>query len=126
MEITLNVLSAFGTQIQTLLALIAADVILGVALAIKRGQFSFHELARFYQTSVLPLLVGWAAFAILARAAVPSTMGDYAYIASDTVVTAAWLAAVARVVSSIVTNAKQIYGEMFPAKPDDGVLNGEE
>ena len=115
----LNIIAVFGPQIQTLLALIAADVILGVALAIRRGSFSFYELARFYQTSVLPLLVGWAAFAILARAAVPDTMGESAYLASDAVVTAAWLAAVGRLVSSILTNARALFGPAIPAPPEN-------
>ena len=115
----LNIIAVFGPQIQTLLALIAADVILGVALAIRRGSFSFYELARFYQTSVLPLLVGWAAFAVLARAAVPDTMGESAYLASDAVVTAAWLAAVGRLVSSILTNARALFGPASPAPPEN-------
>ena len=117
--ITLDVISAFGAQIRTLAALIAADVIIGVALAIKRREFSFYELARFYQTSILPLLVGWAAFAVLARAAVPAEMGEAGYLASDVVVTAAWLAAVARIASSIVSKARDIYGDAFPSRRDD-------
>jgi len=109
-----TVLAQYMPQLRTLLALVLVDVVLGIALAVKKGQFSWYETARFYQTNVVPLLIGWVAFAFLVRVAVPETMGGASYLASEVIVNVAWGAGVMRVASSVVKSAKEIYGEFFP------------
>lgn len=116
----LGIIGVLGSRIQTLLALIVVDVVIGVGLAIKRGEFRWRELARFYQTNVIPLLVGWVGFAVLVKLGVSSEMGDWGYLASEGVVTGAWLAAVGKVVSSVLGNVRELYGEVFLREGSDG------
>lgn len=49
-----------------LLSLLAVDTVLGAALALKRGEFSFGELARTLKTNVLPYVVSLAAMGAVA------------------------------------------------------------
>ena len=49
-----------------LLLLIIADVVLGVAIALRCGKFSMAEVPRFLQTEVLPYYLGLLAIAALA------------------------------------------------------------
>lgn len=117
---SVDLLGALGTRVQTLLALIVVDVVLGIALALKRGEFDWRELARFYQTGVIPLLVGWVAFAVLVKVGVASELGDWGYLASEGIVTAAWLAAVGKLVNSVLGNMRELYGEVFRREDVDG------
>ena len=48
--------------------LVVADVLTGIASALKRHVFDPKQLANFYATSVLPLLIGWVALSIFAFA----------------------------------------------------------
>lgn len=59
------IVSIFGWQITSVLGLIAAQVILGVAVAIKNKSFEFKKLADFYVTLIIPRLLGWLATVIV-------------------------------------------------------------
>jgi hypothetical protein len=50
-----------------ILLVIVLDLVLGIAVAIKSGQFEWSKLASFYRTSVVPGLLGWAVADILLR-----------------------------------------------------------
>lgn len=50
-----------GAQLRVLLGLIGLDLALGVAAAIRRGEFDWEEVGRFYQTAVLPGVLGYLA-----------------------------------------------------------------
>lgn len=49
------------------LAMVLANVILGIALAIKDGTFRVRELPRFLRTEILPYYLGLLALAALAQ-----------------------------------------------------------
>lgn len=57
----------FGGQILMVLALCLAQVLTGVAVALKAGVFEWSRLGDFYRTIVAPKLMGWLAAVILAR-----------------------------------------------------------
>lgn len=105
----------FGAQVMTLLALIAAQVLLAVAVALRQGVFEWQKLPNFYKTLVIPLLMGWAALSILAKLAAPAALGpDAGYIASEGIAWVAWLAVVTALISKITESARELYGEFSP------------
>lgn len=105
----------FRGQLLALLALVIADVLLAVALAFKRGNFTFSELPRFYSQMVIPYLFGWAALAVIARLTTPELLGpEMGVIAADGLTWVAWLSVVGAIGASILRNAKDLYGARLP------------
>lgn len=109
--------SFFGPQITALLAMVAAQVLLAVALAVRQGVFEWKKLADFYRTMVIPMLIGWVALAILAKFAGNGVLGPtYGDMAAEGVSGLAWLAVVASLGSRIAGTVKELYGELSPFK----------
>ena len=63
----LKIGEVFGPQIMMVFALIAAQLISGIAVALKLGVFEWKKIGDFYRTVVLPMLLGWLTAAILAH-----------------------------------------------------------
>lgn len=61
------VIEAVGPIMATLMALIAVDLILGVAVALRTGTFKWRQVAQFYQTNVLPYGLAAVAVEIVAQ-----------------------------------------------------------
>lgn len=57
-----------GFKLFTLVGLILADFLLGVAVAIKKGNFRFQNLADFVSKTTAPLFIGYYALGIAATA----------------------------------------------------------
>jgi hypothetical protein len=109
--------AALGKQITGLLALITVQVLLAVALACVQKTFEWVKLADFYRSRVIPMLIGWLAFVILAKFATADILGpEYGVITGDGVSWLAWLAVVASLGARIVDDCKTIYGELLPFK----------
>lgn len=108
----------FGPQVVALLAMITAQVLLAVATAVRQGVFEWKKLADFYRTMVIPMLIGWVAFAVLAKFAGNGVLGPaYGDMAAEGVTGLGWLAVVASLGSRIAATAKELYGELTPFKP---------
>ncbi len=60
---------SFVQALLALLAAIALDLILGVAVAVKYKVFDLKKLADFYTTSVIPNLIGWGGADVVLRLA---------------------------------------------------------
>ena len=107
-----------GAGVATMMGLIALDVLLGIALAIRTGVFDWKYIAQFYKTMVLPYLIGFLAFSVAAQWVSVDLLGpEYGVLVSQTVTTAAWLAVVGSIAKSIFANAKDLYeggGEPSP------------
>lgn len=110
----LDLSGIFGVELAALMGLIALDVILGVAAAIRTKTFVWEEVAGFYRTMIVPFLLGWLAFAAAANVVPQDVLGPYTYVVTDTTVHGAFLAIVASLVSSIRRNAKTVYSGQFP------------
>lgn len=105
----------FGPQVMTLLALIFAQVLLAVAVAIQKNQFEWKKLPDFYRTMVIPQLIGWVALSALAKLAAPAVLGaEYGGITAEGVAWFAWLAVVGSLVARILASARELYGDSFP------------
>jgi hypothetical protein len=101
------------------LALIAADVVLAVALAIKRKMFSIVFLANFYRTMVIPMLLGWLAAAILARFVVAELLPPSLQMLGPGIDALAYTAIVLSIGGSIVGNFKSLWAEVKGWKSDE-------
>jgi len=64
MNFLLELPTLFGPVVATLFGLIALDVLLGVAVALRTGYFEWRKVAQFYQTNVIPF--GLQALAVAA------------------------------------------------------------
>jgi len=96
-----------------LIGLVLFDVLLGVAVAIQQKRFDWQRIADFYVTMVLPLVIGWIGLMILAKMASEAVLGPvYGALVGDGVTWLAWLAVVASIGDSIVSNAKSLWGTL--------------
>ncbi len=108
---------AMVKQLLTLTGLIALQVVLAVALAIREKTFDWKKLADFYRVMVLPLVIGWLAFALVIKLISVDMLGPtYNVIVGDSVTWLAWLAVVASLGARIVETAKSLYGAFLPFK----------
>jgi len=110
-----SILKLLSPQITALMALICADILLGVACAIRQKSFNWRRIANFYYTMILPLLIGWLAFGVLAHFAGPEVLGaEIGPLAAGGVTWAAWLVVVGEIGASITENARGIYKGKLP------------
>jgi hypothetical protein len=85
-----------SARFYSILGLIGLDLAFGLAVAIKNGEFKLAELGRFYQTMVLPYIVGYMAI-FVALQYVPESVG----FIGDGVDVVTFAAIVTRLVGSI-------------------------
>lgn len=76
MDSILSFLAQYQTQVLTIVGLIALDLLLGVASALKAGAFDGQKVALFYRTSVVPNLIGWLAFTAAGYFISPNLVGS--------------------------------------------------
>ena len=105
-------LTAFAQDpwVRTLGGLIVLDVVLGVAAAIRTGEFDWRELARFYRSMVLPMILGFAVVRFVTPFLVADLLGEYSGIVGEALVILAWGTLVAQLVTSILAHVKELWG----------------
>lgn len=105
----------FWTGVLTLAVLIIADLLLGVAEALKVGKFDLLLVAEFYKRMVIPSLLGWFALTILtlyaSKEILPSGTAD---LLTGGLSGLAWAAATGQIVASILKHVRAIYGIETP------------
>ncbi len=62
-----------GNEIQVILWLVVANIVLGLLVSLLKGTFNFHHLSNFLALMVIPYLFG---FAVLRVAATSLSSGD--------------------------------------------------
>ena len=53
-----NIPALLGQHLSTLVGLVFLDLVLGVSVALRTGEFNFDTVAMFYKTNVLPFVIG--------------------------------------------------------------------
>lgn len=113
-----------GPQITTLLALLGADVVLGLAVAIKDGEFEWQLIADFYRTEIIPKGLGYIGVMIIVRFGalefVGPGLGDALGSGLETV---SWLAIVVSLGGSILVKLGALGIKAVQRIP--GVTNGQ-
>jgi hypothetical protein len=105
-------LIAFVTswQVKTLLGLILIDLGFGVASALQRKKFEWGKLADFYQTNVMPYILGYLVLYVCVGFLIPSeSLGGIGEPVSTAAVTLAWGTLVIKLVKSIQGNFGELY-----------------
>lgn len=103
---------ATDPRVRTLAGLILLDIILGIASAIKRGEFEWAKVGEFYQTMVLPMLVGFAAVYFVTPWLVSDLLGEYSGVLGGALVSIAWLVLVAQLAVSLLGHFKEVFGRV--------------
>ena len=99
-----TIITSAGPQITTLLALIAANVLLGLGVAIKEKKFEWAKVANFYLSDILPKLVGYIAVLIIVEFGAMEYLGaDLAASLEGGLLMAAWLAIVVSIGGDILS-----------------------
>ena len=100
---------ANDSRIIVILGLIALDLVLGVAAALKRKEFDWRKLGDFYLTTVTPKLIGYIALHIV----IGTITGVDSYVA-DGAQWAAFALLTASILGSAAANFRDIYGQDLP------------
>lgn len=105
----METLTAFfdSWQAQTLFGLIILDVGLGIACALRMGDFAWSRLGEFYRTMVLPYLLGYLVLWVAVGHIIPPAAG-LPWL-NEGLVTLAWVTIVTRLGDSILINIQFIY-----------------
>ena len=110
MEQIINMLA--DPKVRTIAGLILLDVVLGIAEAIKLDVFDWKRVGEFYQTMVLPMLLGFTAVTFLTPLLVGELLGEYSKLLGDGLVTIAWIALVAQLGTSILRHARSLWEQL--------------
>ncbi len=103
-----SVVAFLGPQILAIVGLIAADVVLGIAVSVKRKIFQWRLTAEFFQTNVIPKLLGWLAAEIIVRTVAAEYLSPPLDILGPGIAMIAFLAVVASLGGSILANFKDL------------------
>lgn len=106
--VVVAVLEQYRPQALTLVGLILADVVLGVAVAVRSGQFQWRKLADFYRVQVLPSLIGWLGVTLALYLVTPAVLGGAADWLNLVVANALWGTAVASVGASALQSLTEL------------------
>lgn len=101
---------AQDTRVRTLVALILLDVVLGIAASLRKGEFNWQEVGRFYSSMVLPMILGFAAVWFLTPYLTADLLGEYGDVSGQALVILAWGALVAQLAVSVKTHVKELWG----------------
>jgi len=108
----LELVIAFFTdpRVQAIGALIIMDVLLGVAAALKSREFDFEKVADFYQTNVVPYILGYLALYVGTKLIVDpaAILGEWSHIVGEAAISVAWAAIIASLGGSIWANVKKM------------------
>lgn len=93
-------------RVQTVVGLITADLLFGIAAALKKGEFDWKKTANFFQTNVAPYVIGYLAYFVAARLVVGELLGEYAYLVGEAAHYVIWAAIVASLANDIISHLK--------------------
>jgi len=115
-----KVVEIAGPQLVTLFFLILVNFLLGVAVAVKLGNFDFSELGRFLQTEIVPKIIGWGGLKLLFTYG-SEGLGEFAGMLSNGLVDAVWGALVLALIGDILKKIGELGIEAVNKIP--GVMN---
>jgi hypothetical protein len=97
-------------RLYAILGLIALDVVLGVAVALKTGMFDWNRLGDFYKTMVSPYVLGYLALYVVFQLLpeVVGMVGEVGNVAGEVMVTVAFATIAANLVASIWDHLKAL------------------
>lgn len=106
--VVLAVLDQYRPQFLTLFGLILADLILGVAVAVRAGVFQWRKVGDFYRVQVLPSLIGWVGVTLALYLVTPTLLGGAADAFNVVAANALWGTAVASVGASALQSLSEL------------------
>ena len=109
LQIWLGAVVAFlGPQILAVVGLIFADVILGVAVAVKKKIFEWRLMAEFFQTNVIPKLLGWMAAEVIVRTVAAEYLNPPFDVLGPAIAMVAFLTVIASLAGSVIDHFRDL------------------
>lgn len=103
-----GVFEAYKAQVLTLLGLIVANLITGIAVSVKAGKFDIAKIADFYRVRVLPGLLGWLGVTAALYLVNQDLLGEFSATLNATVANGLWLTVIGSVGASVYENVKAL------------------
>lgn len=95
-------------RVGAIVGLIFLDVMLAVAAAIKEKKFDWRRLAEFYQTMVIPYVIGYLAVYLAAGMIPPDWLGPYKDLVGQGVAWMAWLMLIGNLIADLIKNGQAL------------------
>mgnify|MGYP001264853747 CR=1 FL=1 len=108
---------SFVQALLALLAAIALDLILGVAVAVKYKVFDLKKLADFYTTSVIPNLIGWGGADIVLRVAMARVDAQWLSTLTQLGIGTLYVVAIGSLVGSVADKLTKLKAEVPAPAP---------
>lgn len=95
-------------RVLTVIGLIIGEVILAVAVAIKKKEFDPRRIAEFYRTMVIPYVLGYLAFYLAGKFITVALIEPYDVIVGEGGIWLAWIVLVYNLVADIFAKARAL------------------
>lgn len=95
-------------RVQTVAGLVILEVFLAIAVALRRGEFAWRRLGEFYQTMVIPYLLGFLGFFLAGKFITLSLLEPYDTIVGEGAIWLAWITLAFNLVADIYAKAKEL------------------
>lgn len=95
-------------RVSTIAGLILLDILLAVAAAVKSGLFDWRKLAAFYQTMVVPYILGYLAIYLAANLISVELLGEMKDVVGEVAIWMAWASIVGNLVADIIRSGKAL------------------
>ena len=103
------IVELIGARLMTLFALVAANILLGFAVALKDKVFDWKLVADFYTSDVFPKLIGYFAVVIIVDLGAAEFMGpELGSAVGSGLLTLAWLAVVVAIGGDILAKLAKL------------------
>ena len=97
-------------QVKVAGGLILIDIVLGIAAALRTGQFDLNKLAAFYKTMIIPYTLGYIVLYVVITYVIPAEqLGQIGEPINEAAVTVAWSALLLTLLKSILGNFNSLY-----------------
>lgn len=114
LDTALSILGSFWGEVSpkllTLFGLILLDVLMGIARAVRQGQFEWKKVGQFYKSMVLPYIIGWLAVSLtiwmISLEMLPAEVSEWL---NPALLWGTWLVVAATIGGSIKENVVALY-----------------
>ncbi len=107
-KVVLEVLDSW--QMKVMMGLIAIDIVLGIAAALRTSSFDWSKLAKFYLSMILPYVLGYTVLYVVITFVIPADqLGNIGEPITVAAVTTAWAALIFALLNSIRVNFSILY-----------------
>lgn len=102
----------FVAQLVGVLALVVADLLFGVWVAVKEGKFDLRKIGDFYKTTVLPYVLGWVTLVVLVKVIAIFALTDISPVVPATIEAGAYAILLLTLGSGLFDKFRALWGKV--------------